>query len=348
MFVIFYATDCVFYRNRATNRRCSLDLIGELGELALATRLRRLADTLQKDVTDIYAEVGLDFQARWFPVLVALRGREPLPVTGLARRLGLSHQAVSKTVRLLAARGLVREVVDPDDARRNRLALSRAGNTLCRRLDRVWDEIRLANRELLDETGVPLLADLDRLETALAADSMADRVRRRLDLATPDPVRIEDYRPSYKKHFRRLNEAWLREHFRVEADDRRVLDDPNGRIIRRGGQILFALNRGDVVGTCALLRHDEQVWELAKMAVDPAHRRRGLGRRLADAAIDRVRAAGAPRLWLRTSPRLRAADRLYRSLGFRRTRRHPFPDDAYTRQTHAMVLNLDPSQETQP
>ena len=323
-----------------------MDLITELGELALASRLRRLADTLQKDVTDVYGELGIDFQARWFPVLVALRDAEPMPVTALAARLGLTHQAVSKTARLLTARGLVREVADPGDARRKRVALSREGRTLCRRLDRVWQEIRLANRELLREAGVDLLADLDRLETDLAGRSMADRVRERLGLAARDPVRIEDYRPSYKKHFRRLNELWLEEHFAVEPDDRRVLDDPNGRIVRRGGAVLFALRDETVAGTCALLRHDRDTWELAKMAVDPAHRGHGLGRRLAHAAIDRVREAGAPRLWLRTSPRLRAAGRLYRSLGFRRVRRHPFPDDAFTRETFAMVLDLDPNQET--
>ena len=43
-----------------------MDLIAQLGELALASRLHRLADGLQRDVTDLYAELGLDFQARWF------------------------------------------------------------------------------------------------------------------------------------------------------------------------------------------------------------------------------------------------------------------------------------------
>lgn len=323
-----------------------MDLIGELGELALATRLRRMADTLQKDVTAIYAELGLDFQARWFPVLVALRNSDPQPVTALAVKLGLTHQAVSKTVRLLGARGLVTETPDPSDARRKRLTLSRQGRSLCRRLDRVWEEIRIANRELLDETGTDLLDQLDRVESALAVDSMAARVRRRLDLAAPDPIRIENYRPSYKKHFRRLNELWLTEHFTIEADDRRLLDDPNGRIVRRGGAVLFALHDHTVAGTCALIRHDTGTWELAKMAVDPAHRRLGLGRRLTTAAMEQVRAAGAAHLWLRTSKRLRAAGHLYRSLGFRRTHRHPFPDDTYQRETITMVLDLNLKQES--
>ncbi len=323
-----------------------MDLIAELGELALASRLRRLADTLQKDVTDVYAELGLDFQARWFAVLAALRGSRAMPVTTLADRLAVSHQAVSKTVTLLVARGLLTESPDPGDARRKRVALSASGRQLCRRLDRVWEEIRQANGDLLTEAGVDLLDDLTRLEAALAVDSMADRVRRRLGLPTADPVRIEGYRPAYKRHFRQLNEAWLSEHFHIEDGDRRLLADPAGRIIRRGGEVFFALVDSEVAGTCALIRHRDQTWELAKMAVAPVQRGRGLGRRLTQAAVDHARAAGADRLWLRTSLRLRPAGRLYRSLGFRRARRHPFPADTYQRETIVMVLDLNPNGET--
>lgn len=318
-----------------------MDLFDQLGELALASRLHRLADALQKDVTGIYAELGLDFEARWFPVLAALRDGRSRSVTGLAAELGLTHQAVSKTARLLIDHGLLAETSDPADHRRKLLVLAPPGRRLCRRLAPIWQEIKTANRDLLAETRVDLLADLQRLEAALATDCMAARVRRRLDLAQIDPVRIEDYRPGYKKHFRRLNELWLEDGFAIEPGDRRLLDDPNGRIVHRGGAVLFAVVESTVAGTCALLRHADREWELAKMAVDPAYRRRGLGRRLSEAAIDRVRQAGASRLWLRTSPRLRAAGRLYRSLGFRRTRRHPFPSDDYARDTFTMVLDLE-------
>jgi len=322
-----------------------MDPITGLGELTLATRLHRLADNLQKDVTDVYAELGLDFQARWFPVLIALREGPPQAVTALARQLGLTHQAISKTVKLLGEHQLVDETADPQDGRRKYLELTATGRRLCERLDRVWEEIRLANRQLLAEAGVDLLADLAQLEAALASESMAARVRRRLDLVVPEPVRLEDYRPSYKKHFVRLNEEWLAALGGVETSDRQILDDPGGLIVRRGGAVLFVLVEGEVVGTCALIRHAEGFWELAKMAVDPAYRGRGLGRRLAEAIIARARRAGADRLWLRTSPRLETAGHLYRSLGFRRAHRHPFPPDTYARETYTMVLDLDTSEE---
>jgi ribosomal protein S18 acetylase RimI-like enzyme len=225
------------------------------------------------------------------------------------------------------------------------VALSAPGRRLCRRLDPVWTQIRQANGELLAAAGVDLLADLTRLEAALAVDSMADRVRRRLGLAPADPVHIEDYRPTFKRHFRQLNELWLTEHFAVEDGDRHLLADPAGRIVRRGGAVFFAVAGDDVVGTCALIRHRDQTWELAKMAVAADWRRRGLGRRLTLAAIERTRAGGGVQLWLRTSPHLQAACHLYRSLGFRRVRRHPFPAAAYQRETIVMKLDLTPNEE---
>jgi ribosomal protein S18 acetylase RimI-like enzyme/DNA-binding HxlR family transcriptional regulator len=322
-----------------------MDLITHLGELALATRLHRLADLLQKDVTDIYAELGLDFLARWFPVLAGLRLHGSATVTNLADELGLSHQAVSKTVKLLIGKGLVSESADSSDSRKRRLSLTNQGTKLCSQLDGVWEEIRLANRDLLSGTDGDFLEELRGLEAALSHDSMAARVRRRLELAEIDPVQIVDYRPSHKKHFRRLNEIWLDDQFELEDRDHRILDDPNGQILRRGGAVIFAQVDDAVAGTCALIKHRDGTLEMAKMAVDPIYRRRGLGQRLATETIDRARLAGADKLWLRTSPLLESAGRLYRRLGFRRVGRHPFNDDTYGRETFTMVLNLKPLRE---
>ncbi len=310
-----------------------------LGELGLASRLHRLADRLQADVSAIYSELGLEFEARWFPVLVALHRDGPANVTDLARSLGISHQAVSQTAHVLIRRDLVKETVDAKDRRRKALSLSRKGRRLCQRLEPVWEQIREANRELLADVGVDLVADIEQVEAALSKQGIAGRVRDHLGLPPKEPVQIVGYRPAYKKHFRRLNLDWIEDDFVVETKDRKLLEDPN-RVVRRGGEVLFAILGDEVIGTCALLRHDAATWELTKMAVDRNRRRQGHGRRLARAVIERATEEGASRLWLRTSPLLRGAERLYRSLGFRRSRRHPFQDEAYERETLAMVLNL--------
>jgi GNAT superfamily N-acetyltransferase len=71
-------------------------------------------------------------------------------------------------------------------------------------------------------------------------------------------------------------------------------------------------------------------------------RRRGLGRALGLATIDRATHLGGRRLFLLTSPKLTAAIALYVKLGFEPC---PLPDDAaakYKRCTIAMELALSP------
>jgi ribosomal-protein-alanine N-acetyltransferase len=63
--------------------------------------------------------------------------------------------------------------------------------------------------------------------------------------------------------------------------------------------------------------------ELLTVAVDPAHQRRGAGRMLLDAVVDRVREEGARTLFLEVgadNPRARA---LYESAGFKCAGRRP-------------------------
>jgi putative acetyltransferase len=72
-----------------------------------------------------------------------------------------------------------------------------------------------------------------------------------------------------------------------------------------------------VRGTCAVIRHDAETFELAKMAVEPAAQGRGYGDRLVEAAVGFARGAGARRLMLVSNTRLASALNLYRKHGFR-------------------------------
>lgn len=308
-----------------------MDLLRDLGEMALATRLRALSDRLMQEASALYAELDFPFEPRYFGVVQALLRQAPLDITQIARQLGLTHPAVRTTADLLMARGLIEEVPDPRDERRRPLRLTRHGRRLARELDPVWDAFGQASAEALSDAGVDLMADLTRVEDACRARPIADRVRARLGLPGAASVRIEDYRPAYKKHFRRLNEAWLREHFRIESADARILGDPNRHILKRGGTILFAVRRGQVVGTCALIPRREETVELTKMAVDESARGQGIGAALLDAALARAAGGGARAIVLQTHPKLKAAGRLYRRAGFRRVRKPPLAGSEYLR-----------------
>lgn len=130
-------------------------------------------------------------------------------------------------------------------------------------------------------------------------------------------VSIVPFRPDHAAAWARLNEAWIEEGgFAVEAKDRKVIDDPQGAILDRGGRIFIAERDGHAIGCCALMAMEDGGFEVAKMTVSPAARGLGLGRRLLEACEAAARAAGAPRLYLETNSSLKPAGALYRSFGF--------------------------------
>lgn len=148
---------------------------------------------------------------------------------------------------------------------------------------------------------------------------------------------IEIDRPDCFRDFIRLNEVWITEHFEIEAMDRRLSEDP-GRVVREGGHIFSATIDGTVVGVAALFRDGPDQFELARMAVDPAYRGRGIGRALALAALQQARDEGAIRVSLGSNTKLAPAIALYRSLGFTVVREGAHPE--YARCNIVMALDL--------
>ncbi|OHE84162.1 MAG: hypothetical protein A2579_02085 [Lysobacterales bacterium RIFOXYD1_FULL_69_11] len=142
--------------------------------------------------------------------------------------------------------------------------------------------------------------------------------------AVPDRgIGVVDYDPRWRADFARLNIEWLERWFVVEPIDREVLSDPETHILAGGGQVLFAIDAtGRALGTVALLHEGDGVYELTKMAVDPAARGRGIGRMLMQGALRTFRSLGGRELFLESSSKLAPAIALYESVGFVH---HPAP-----------------------
>lgn len=131
-----------------------------------------------------------------------------------------------------------------------------------------------------------------------------------------EEIRIVEYEPKYQPSFKRLNEDWITRWFKMEEADYKSLDRPQEYILDRGGHILIALCDGEPVGTCALIRADEETYELAKMSVSAEVRGKGIGFLLGQASIDKAMSLGATRLYLGSNTILEPAISLYRKLGF--------------------------------
>lgn len=89
-----------------------------------------------------------------------------------------------------------------------------------------------------------------------------------------------------------------------------VVRDPAGRF---HGSVALVLD-----GDFGEVTETEAEAAFRMLAVDPAARGRGVGELLVTACMERARAAGKSRMVLSTDPRMAAAHRLYRRLGFAR------------------------------
>ena len=131
-----------------------------------------------------------------------------------------------------------------------------------------------------------------------------------------EEVRIVGFDRAYAKAFADLNYQWIEESYGVEAHDREVLDHPYESVIAPGGEIFFALVKGVAAGTVALVKMDDEHFELAKMAVSPEFRGRKIGDALMRACIDFAATKGASRIILESNTKQGAAIRLYKKHGF--------------------------------
>ena len=316
------------------------DFLSELKELAFASRLRRLSERLGRDVGRIYKELDVPFEAKWFSLFYLLSKYSPLSVTDAAVRLGISHAAVNQLAAQMERRNLISSEKSAEDERCRLLRISPSGKKRAKALVPVWNVIKQETEKLINAVDRNFLDALAAIETELDRSGMFERVMLSMDMTPHLKIEILPYRPAYKKHFKGINEIWLEKYFGIEAEDRRQLEDPNGQIIRKGGQILFAKVGNEIVGTCALVNHSNKIKELAKMGVTPEARGYGVGRRLAEEVILLARESGAEKLYLLTAPELKAAVKLYLDLGFKRKETTPLSACKYERCTFAMELEL--------
>lgn len=154
------------------------DVVKALGHLTLGTRLKRLGERLQAQTQAVLADSGIDVPASHLPVLAALDRVGPLNIGELTRALGVSQPAVTRLVGKLHADGWVHVRQDADDLRVRRIELSKAGQALVSRAERLtWPRIEAAVADACRDGTGSLLARLAALEEALASAPLTARVR---------------------------------------------------------------------------------------------------------------------------------------------------------------------------
>jgi len=128
---------------------------------------------------------------------------------------------------------------------------------------------------------------------------------------------IVEYNDDLATAFHDINAEWIAAMFVLEDHDRYVLTHPREAILDCGGTILFVALDGVIVGTCALMKTADGVFELTKMGVTAAARGAKAGEFLLAAMIARAAADPAVEvLYLLTNSACEPAIHLYEKAGF--------------------------------
>ena len=318
-----------------------MKFIKQLEELAFATRIKLLTDRLIQNAANVYKSLDIDFEPRWFSIFYLLNAKSPLSITDISSKLGISQPAVTQIADILTKKGYVTHVKDKNDTRKRMLTLSKKAKALLPKLESVWDSFGSAHRGLFSSTGYDVMLMIEKLEDALDKKDMYTRIMEDIKKKQCNNIKIIEYEQKYAGYFKTLNFEWLKKYFWVEKEDEEILSNPRQEIIDKGGHIFFAKEMDEVVGTAALIKHNNGTFELAKMAVTEKAQGKQIGKKLANAVIERARRENAESLYLETSKRLQAAYNLYKKLGFEQVEYNNGDSTKYGRASIKMILNLN-------
>jgi DNA-binding MarR family transcriptional regulator/N-acetylglutamate synthase-like GNAT family acetyltransferase len=293
------------------------DVLADLGQLFLGSRLKRLADRFQADAAATLQAMDLPIQPAQQLLLAILHRGGPLTVGALAQQLRIAQPTVTRTVLTLIDLGLIAACREGRDQRLKTVTLTAEGEALIARAERdLWPQVEAAVAEMCAGLKGSFLEQITMLEAEMDKRSLAQRV----ELPKPKAfagLTIRDFDDGLAEAFYRINAEWIEEMFSLEDNDVALLSNPRELIIEKGGVILFAeMPDLGVVGTCALMNMGDGRFELTKMAVLKSARGRKVGEYLLAKALERAKAMEIEQLYLLTSTKCAAAVHLYEKLGF--------------------------------
>ena len=288
------------------------DVIADLGELFLGSRLKRLAERMQGGAARFVGDMGLEVQPPHMGILASL-DRAPMTVGQLVEAIGTRQPGVTRSAGQLMRMGLI-EAVRGKDQRQKTLRLSHKGAATMARIKlKIWPRLDQAVKSITGGLSGSFLDQISAIETALAEKPLELRAR---EQSVP-ALRIVEYSPELRHHFHDINAEWISAMFKVEAVDLEVIENPQSHILDGGGAILFVEAPGlGIVGTCAIRKTGPKSAELTKMGVLAAARGLKAGEFLLAAAIKRARKMKIENFYLLTNSKCESAIHLYEKLGF--------------------------------
>jgi DNA-binding MarR family transcriptional regulator len=147
-----------------------LKTVEDVMDTELVARLRAVIPRLARVLND--TSTGEDLTPTQYSVLALTRGRGPLGLAELTELEGLNPTMVSRVVKVLDERGLIRRMPDPGDLRAARVEATPAG-------EQVHDRVRAQRTKVLFEClgGLPPETVHSLLEAVPDLETLAEALK---------------------------------------------------------------------------------------------------------------------------------------------------------------------------
>ena len=186
-----------------------MEFFEKTGKMAIGSRLRMLTDKVTADASQIYQLYGVEIKPKWFPVFFVLSDGEAKTITGIAKEIGHTHPSVSNIVKEMDAKGLIKEITDKTDKRRNVIVLSAKGKKMADILSTQCSDVATAIENISKETRNDLWRAIEEWEELLSEKSLFQRVKEAKKERESHDIQIVPYNPSFQAIFKSLNENWI-------------------------------------------------------------------------------------------------------------------------------------------
>ncbi len=150
----------------------------ELREAFFGNRLSRLVDLIVEQGEDLFRNRGLSLPSTSASTVLYLSEHKNVSAADVARDLNQPHQLATQRVQALLELGLVERSKDPNDGRRNVLALTENGKREARKLRACLADAARVYEQLSDEIGIDVSQVLLSISQALADEPLLARVER--------------------------------------------------------------------------------------------------------------------------------------------------------------------------
>lgn len=155
----------------------------QLGTLVISSRLRKLAERMLAEISEVYKSHQVDFEPGWFHVLYLLSQNQEMAITQVSETLQVAHPSVIQVAKVMEGKGLVHAFQSKQDKRKRMLILTEKGADLVQIVQPIWQKIQQALAQLLAEGEYSkiLFSAMDELEANLNHKALHKRILEQQD-----------------------------------------------------------------------------------------------------------------------------------------------------------------------